>query len=116
QLSWNAKPIQSQIIVHGTRGVLRVDLFAMFQARRAATPLPKAAERIVNALSDSVEPLVEVPVSVLKFVGGQVKPYQGLRNLIAAFYRALAAGEAVPVTLEEATRIVRWTETVARAA
>ena len=36
QLTWNVKPMQSQIIIHGTRAVLRVDLFAMFQGKRPA--------------------------------------------------------------------------------
>ena len=49
QLSWNVKPLQHQIILQGTKGVLRVDLFLMFQSMRAATPLPKPVERIVNA-------------------------------------------------------------------
>ena len=64
QLTWNAKPMQSQMIIHGTKGVLRVDLFAMFHGTRAATPLPKAAERLVNAFTDSIQPLVDVPVGV----------------------------------------------------
>src|SRR6188474_1993080 len=88
----------------------------MFQAGRAATPLPKPAERIVNALTDSVQPLIDVPRSVWKFARKQVRPYQGLHDLVAAFYRSLASGERVPVTLEEATSVVRWTEHVARAA
>jgi len=47
QLSWNVKPMQSQLIIHGTKAVLRVDLFAMFHGKRSSTPLPKAAERLV---------------------------------------------------------------------
>jgi predicted dehydrogenase/nucleoside-diphosphate-sugar epimerase len=116
QLSWNVKPMQSQIIIQGTKSVLRVDLFLMFQAERAATPLPKPAERIVNAITDSVQPLIDVPRSVWKFARKQVRPYQGLHDLIAEFYRALGAGEPVPVSLEDATSVVRWTEHVARAA
>ena len=55
QLSWNAKPMQSQMIIHGTSGVLRADLFAMFLGKRSSTPLPKAAERVVNAYADSLQ-------------------------------------------------------------
>src|SRR5439155_6124922 len=68
QLSWNVKPLQSQLIVQGTKGVLRIDLFLMFQAARRSTPLPKAVERITNALSDSVAPLMSVPLNVAKFM------------------------------------------------
>jgi predicted dehydrogenase/nucleoside-diphosphate-sugar epimerase len=116
QLSWNVKPMQSQMIIHGTKGVLRVDLFAMFHGKRSSTPLPKAAERLVNAITDSVQPLFDVPVGVWKFVRKEIQAYQGLRNLIADFYRRLGAGEAPAVSLEDATTVIRWTEEVARAA
>lgn len=116
QLTWNTKPMQSQMIIHGTKGVLRVDLFAMFHGKRASTPLPKAAERLVNAFSDSVQPLVDVPIGVWKFVRKEVKSYQGLRDLVADFYRRMEAGEPPPVTVEDAAQVVHWVEKVARAA
>ena len=116
QLSWNVKPMQSQIIIHGTKGVLRVDLFAMFQGKRASTPLPKAAERLINAFTDSLQPLIDMPIGVYKFVTKEVQSYQGLRNLIADFYRRLAAGEPPAVSLEDAVEVVAWVEQVARAA
>ncbi|MBE7451204.1 MAG: NAD-dependent epimerase/dehydratase family protein [Kofleriaceae bacterium] len=116
QLSWNVKPMQSQIIIHGTKAVLRVDLFAMFHGKRASTPLPKAAERLVNAFADSLQPLVDVPVGVWKFVRKEVQSYQGLRNLVADFYRRLAAGEPPPVSVADAVNVVEWVEKVARAA
>jgi 2-alkyl-3-oxoalkanoate reductase len=116
QLTWNTKPMQSQMIIHGTKGVLRVDLFAMFHGRRSSTPLPKAAERLVNAFSDSVQPLVDVPIGVWKFVRKEVKSYQGLRDLVADFYRRMEAGEPPPVSVEDAAQVVHWVEKVARAA
>lgn len=116
QLTWNTRPMQSQLIIHGTKGVLRVDLFAMFHGKRASTPLPKAAERLVNAFADSIQPLIDVPINVWKFVRKEVQAYQGLRDLVAEFYRRLAAGEAPPVSIEDAANVVRWVEKVARTA
>ncbi len=116
QLSWNVKPMQSQIIIQGTRGVLRLDLFLMFKALRSALPLPKPAERVVNALTDSIQPLIDVPVGVVKFAAKVVKPYQGLHGLVGAFYRSLGTAGAPPVSLEDATSTVRWVEEVAAAA
>lgn len=116
QLTWNVKPMQSQMIIHGTKGVLRVDLFAMFHGKRASTPLPKAAERLVNAFSDSIQPLVDVPVGVWKFVRKEVQSYQGLRDLVADFYRRLDNGAPPPVTGEDAVAIIPYVEQVARAA
>jgi predicted dehydrogenase/nucleoside-diphosphate-sugar epimerase len=116
QLTWNTKPMQSQLIIHGTKGVLRVDLFAMFHGKRASTPLPKAAERLVNAFADSLQPLIDVPINVYKFVRKEVQAFQGLRDLVADFYRRLAAGEPPPVSVEDAGAVVHWVEKVARAA
>jgi predicted dehydrogenase/nucleoside-diphosphate-sugar epimerase len=116
QLSWNAKPMQSQLIVHGTRGIFRVDLFAMTHGKRGSTPLPKAAERLINTFTDSFPPLVDTPIAVWKVLRKKVRAYQGLRNLVADFYRRLAAGEAPPVTIEDAAVVVDWVEHVARAA
>jgi predicted dehydrogenase/nucleoside-diphosphate-sugar epimerase len=116
QLTWNTKPMQSQLIIHGTKGVLRVDLFAMFHGKRASTPLPKAAERLVNAFADSIQPLIDVPINVYKFVRKELQAYQGLRDLVADFYRRLVAGEPPPVSVEDASAVVHWVEKVARAA
>src|SRR5262249_14700952 len=116
QLTYNTKPMQSQLIIHGTKSVLRVDLFAMFHGKRGSTPLPKAAERLVNAFTDSIQPLIDVPIGVWKFVRKEVQSYQGLRDLVADFYRRLAAGEPPPVSVEDAAQVVKWVEDVARRA
>jgi nucleoside-diphosphate-sugar epimerase/predicted dehydrogenase len=116
QLSWNSRPLQSQLIIHGTKGQLRVDLFLMFQSKRANMPLPKPAERILNAMSDSVGPAVQVPLNVARFALKKIRPYHGLGDLVAEFYRTLATGEAPPVTVADATGVVDWTERIARKA
>ena len=116
QLTYNVKPMQSQMIIHGTKGVLRVDLFAMFHGKRGATPLPKPAERLINAFTDSIQPLVDVPVNVVKFVRKQIQAYQGLRDLVADFYARLAAKQAPPVSVDDAANVVHWVEKVARQA
>jgi predicted dehydrogenase/nucleoside-diphosphate-sugar epimerase len=115
-LTWNARPLRNELYIHGTRGVLRVDLFAMFRSRRAATPLPKAAERVVNAYADSLRPLAEVPMNAWRFLRKDIQPYQGIRNFIAEFYRRLARGLPPPVALDDAAVLVGWLDTVARAA
>ena len=113
QLSWNSKPMQSQMIVQGTSGQIRVDLFAMYQGRRSSTPLPKAAERVMNAYAESLRPLVEVPVGAWKFVRKEIQAFQGLRDLVKDFYARLAEGQPPPVSVEEAAEVVHWVEKVA---
>jgi 2-alkyl-3-oxoalkanoate reductase len=116
QLTYNTRPMQSQLIIHGTKSVLRVDLFAMFHGKRSNTPLPKAAERLVNAFVDSIGPMIDVPINVWKFVRKEVQAYQGLRDLVTEFYRRLAAGEPPPVAVDDAAQVVGWVEKVARLA
>jgi 2-alkyl-3-oxoalkanoate reductase len=116
QLSWNSRPLQSQLIIHGTKGQLRVDLFLMFRSLRSNMPFPKAAERIINAMSDAFSPMFQVPLNVARFAIGKVRAYHGLGDLVAEFYRTLATGEPPPVTVADATGVVEWTERVARKA
>ena len=53
-------------------------------------PLPKPAERIVNALTDSLQPLVDVPRHLLAFARKQIRQYHGVQELINAFSQAMA--------------------------
>jgi len=46
----------------------------------------------------------------------EVQAFQGLRDLVADFYRRLATGEDMPVTVEDAASVVHWVEKVAREA
>jgi 2-alkyl-3-oxoalkanoate reductase len=116
QLTWNGKPYESQLMIRGSRGVLLLDLFARYRSKRVATPLPKAAEVVVNAYAESLRPLVEVPVNAWRFVRKEIQPYQGVRNLIADFYARLASGRPPRVAAEDAAALVEWVEKVARAA
>jgi nucleoside-diphosphate-sugar epimerase/predicted dehydrogenase len=116
QLSWNVRPIQSQVIVQGTRGVRRADLFLMSEASHRATPLPRALERAVHAVTESLEPLVQAPRNAARFLRAGGRAYEGLHELVRAFYESLDRGEPAPVGIDEAISPVRWSEHVARAA
>lgn len=113
QLSWNVKPHESQIIVRGTRGVLRADLFLQSQTIHPATPLPRALERLLTATSDIAQPAVALPGTIARHLTGQTRPYHGLQNLVVAFYRALESGAPAPVSVRDALPIVEWTERIA---
>src|SRR5262249_27972484 len=78
--------------------------------------LPKAAERLVNAFTDSIQPLIDVPIGVWKFVRKEVQSYQGLRDLVTDFYRRLATNAPPPVAVDDAAQVVKWVEKAARAA
>lgn len=114
QLSWNVKPLQHQLILQGTRGTLRADLFSMFLTRRRHTPLPKAAERVANALAESASAAAQLTINSVRFLAGNIQAYQGLHNFVRAFYEALATGASVPAGAEQARAVVGWTEQIAR--
>lgn len=116
QLSWNVKPLQHQLIVQGTRGTLRADLFAMYLLRRRNTPAPKAIERIANALGESISSAGQLTWNVALFAAGKIQQYQGLHNFVRSFYEALAAGASMPASAAHARPVVEWTERVAREA
>ncbi len=116
QLSWNVRPLQSVLVVQGTRGVLRADLFSMAVTTRRSSALPKAIERAWNPLGEALSTLVQVPSNVLRFLRQKILPYQGLRTMIADYYAALAAGKPAPCTVQDARPVVDWTERVARQA
>jgi predicted dehydrogenase/nucleoside-diphosphate-sugar epimerase len=105
QLSYNMRPLQSQLVIHGTKDVLRVDLLSTFHGKRSM-PLPRAAERLIHAVAGSLHRLVTK----------EVQAFQGLRDLVAEFYKRLETGENPAVAVEDAAQVVRWVEKVARAA
>ena len=116
QLSWNVRPLQHLLMVQGTRGTLRADLYSMFVSGRRNTLAPKAIERVLNAVTESAQSATGVVWGAGRFVAGRVLPYQGLHNLVREFYRCLAEDRPMPVTVESARSIVDWTERVARPA
>ena len=116
QLSWNVRPLQHLVIVQGTRGTLRVDVFNMFLSRRANTPLPKAAERFLNVIAESATAAKQVMGTAVAFARGRVVPYQGLHTFVREFYEALESGRPTPTPMASARPIVDWTERVARPA
>jgi predicted dehydrogenase/nucleoside-diphosphate-sugar epimerase len=115
RLSWNVRPLQSLLIVQGTAGVMRVDLFHMFVSVRRNRPMPKAALRIFNTLTDSIRPLFEMPKNTLLFMLKRRRQYQGIHSLVADFYARLGRGEGPAVSVADGAAAVRWTEMVATA-
>jgi nucleoside-diphosphate-sugar epimerase/predicted dehydrogenase len=115
-LSWNVRPMQTVLTVHGTRATVRADIGHMYSTVRRVTPLPKAAERMLNALQDGLPAAWAVPRNVARFASGRLRPYQGLRDFVATFYEALETGAELPGTLEAGRSVVRWVETAARPA
>lgn len=115
-LSWNVKPFQNLLLVQGTRGILRADLFGMSLTVRRARRLPEFAQRALNACGEAAKTLVQVPINILRVATGQLRRYHGLQAFVEQFYKNLAADRPTLVSAEDARSIVYWTERVARQA
>jgi predicted dehydrogenase/nucleoside-diphosphate-sugar epimerase len=116
QLSWNIKPIQNLIIVQGSKGVLRVDAMRMSQGGQVLTRMPKPVDRVLGIYSDLLAPVIDYAKSAAGVVRKTIRPYHGLQELIADFYRTLDHDLPVPVSAADAIPVVDWVERVARAA
>ena len=114
QLSWNVRPQQSLLLVQGTRGVVRADLFGMSTTAKRSGRLPEHVSRTLNAVREGTQVATQALANTLRFLGGRLRQYHGLQALVADFYQCLHAGRAAPVTPERARSVSGWTEVVAR--
>lgn len=115
-LSWSVNPFQNLLLVQGTRGQIRADLFGMSVTLKRTRRLPEFVQRPVNACGEAAKALVQVPANVLRVLLGSVRRYHGLQAVVEQFYRNLRADRPAPVTPEQARSVVYWTERVARQA
>ncbi len=115
-LSWNMHPLQNDLWVHGTRGILHVDAFLQRCHLYRTYPGPKQLHFIINGLRHGAASLVEIPSFVIRAVTGKLKPSPGIYASVVAFHNALAAGSAAPVSPEEGRRAVALVAEASRAA
>jgi len=101
-LSWNVRPIRSQVIVHGTRGVMQIDCFLQTCYVTKLLPGPKFASPVICAMRNAAASLYEVPRNVLRFITKRLPGAPGIHQNISEFYAALEQGAPTPVTLKKA--------------
>jgi 2-alkyl-3-oxoalkanoate reductase len=111
-ISWNVRPMQNELVVHGTRGVLHIDCFLQTCVVRPTYPAPKPIQRILGAGFNSLSTLKQVTLNTLRFVTGKLRSSPGIHESVVRFYGALERGDAPPVPPEEGRRIVAWMEEV----
>ncbi len=105
-LSWNVRPIRSQVIVHGTGGVLEIDCFLQTCFATRLLPGPKFASPVICAIGNAAVSLYVVPRNVLRFLTKRLPGAPGIHRNIREFYAALEQGAPPPVTPEEGRRLV----------
>jgi 2-alkyl-3-oxoalkanoate reductase len=112
-LSWNSRPMQNVVIVHGTSGRLVIDSFLETCSIERALPGPKAISLTWNATAGALALMASVGLNAIRFASGKIVPSPDIQRSIAEFYSALSASTAPPVSAEEGKRIVVWLEKVA---
>lgn len=112
-LSWNVHPLQNVLIVHGTRGVIRADIFGMSVTARKSGRLPSHAERIANTVGEGRRMVTQVMGNVVRVLRKKLWQYHGLQELVGEFYEAIATGGEPPVNVGQGRSAVLWTERVA---
>ena len=115
-ISWNVKPLQDVLMVHGTRGVIRADIMGMSVTTRKKGRLPGPAERILNSVGEGRRMMTQVTGNVLKVLRKKLLRYHGLQMLVGEFYQSTRGGAPPPVSIEDARPIINWTERIARQA
>jgi len=86
QISWNVRPLQNWFVVQGTKGVVRANLFSMWVTHTPQLPLPKAAARSLQAMTEGLSICAQVPANAARFAAKKIVQYDGLHSLVAAFY------------------------------
>jgi 2-alkyl-3-oxoalkanoate reductase len=114
QISWNVRPLQNWFVVQGTKGVVRANLFSMWVTHTPQLPLPKAAARALQAITEGLSICAQVPANVARFAAKKIVQYDGLHSLVAAFYGTLQTGAPMPVPVEQAHSTVYWTNLVSQ--
>jgi nucleoside-diphosphate-sugar epimerase/predicted dehydrogenase len=107
-LSWNMRPMQNELWVHGTRGLLHVDLMLERCRLFRTYPGPKQLQSVINGFRHAAADVFAIPWYLLGVFTGRVKPSHDIYMSIIAFHRALAEGNPPPVSPEEGRRAVSW--------
>src|SRR5690606_4672731 len=84
QLSWNARPLRTEILVQGTGGARRADVLPVFFPKASAAwtgPL----DRVTSALAGALEPLAPESATSVFSEDPSSRADAGIEPLVAAF-------------------------------
>ncbi len=109
-ISWNTRPIQSELEIHGTQGLIRVDRFLQVCEFNRILPGPKAIGNIINGYRNALRRSFRIPINLVRFVTGSLKPSPGIYRCVQDFHFALRNDKPLPVPPEEGRRMIAWIE------
>ncbi|MDR3233235.1 MAG: NAD-dependent epimerase/dehydratase family protein [Planctomycetaceae bacterium] len=114
-LTWNQKPLQNILHIHGTHGTIRADIFGMnVTCRPKRNRMPGIAERLFNAMNEGRSTMCQIFGSACKIAANNLLQNHGIQVLIGDFYNAVENREPPPVSIADAKNVIQWTETIAQ--
>ena len=111
-LSWNVRPMESRVIVHGTKAVIEADRFLQICRVHRVLPGPKFIGIVVSAFFTALLDVFRIPWNVVRFATGSLKPSPGIQRSAAEFARALHERRPPPVSAEEGRHVVELMEAI----
>ena len=111
-LSWNARPMESRLVVRGTRGIIEVDRFLQICRIHRVLPGPKFIGIVLNTFLSALADVFRVPWNVVRFATGLLKPSPGIQQGAADFARAARDNGKPPFGGEDALRVISLLEPV----
>lgn len=114
--SWNARPMQNELWIQGTRGVLHVDCFLQTCELSRVLPGPKPLGFVWNGAVNAARRLWNVPWNMVRFATGSLKPSPGIYRGVQEFYLALSEGRPSPVSPQEGRHVIELVSEAASAA
>jgi predicted dehydrogenase/nucleoside-diphosphate-sugar epimerase len=115
-LSWNVRPMQNRLILHGTRAIVEADRFLQLCRIQRSLPGPKFIGIVLTAFGTALRNVFRVPWNVVRFVTGRLRPSPGIQRGAEEFARAIHEGRQPPVSAEDGRRPIALMEAACAAA
>ncbi|MCC6536587.1 MAG: NAD-dependent epimerase/dehydratase family protein [Bryobacterales bacterium] len=116
-LSWNVNPMQNELTIHGTKGVIHVDCYIQSITMRKQLPMiPKPIQRMHFAAANGASNIWQMTRNFFRILTGKLKGNPGIAIAVQGFYGALASGAAPPIPASEGRRMVMLMEQVSQQA
>jgi 2-alkyl-3-oxoalkanoate reductase len=109
-LSWNARPMESRLVVRGTHGIIEVDRFLQIVRIHRVLPGPKFIGIVLNTFLSAAADCFRVPWNVLRFATGLLKPSPGIQKGAADFAAAARDNGKPPFDGAAALRVISLLE------
>ena len=116
QLSWNVRPMQSKLIIQGTKAVIEVDRFLQICRISPNLPGPKFIGIVISSFLNALKDVFRIPWNVIRFATGGLRSSPGIQRGAEDYVRALHEGRSPPVSADEGRHIIALMESSCREA